>query len=158
MCVFASGQTVYADEAAFLRSMAGTWSGKGIVKVRTTSPTVSVTCRFQANTTPQSLSLNGKCTSLAIFSRSISASLRATGSKYAGSYIGAGTGPAGLGGQRAGNTINLGVTWAKEVNGDRRAVMTIEKIGNSALRLTTIDTDPGTGRSVVTSRIDLRRG
>jgi hypothetical protein len=36
--------------------------------------------------------------------------------------------------------------------------MTIEKVGDSGMRLTTVDTDPKTGESIVTSRIDLRRG
>ncbi len=61
------------------------------------------------------------------------------------------------GGKRAGNTINFGITWVKEVNGDRRAQMTIERIGDTGIRLTTVDTDPKTGKSIVTGRIDLRR-
>ncbi len=156
--VFASGSFAYADETAFLKSIAGSWNGEGTVKVRANSPTINVTCQFTSDTTPQSLSLGGKCTSLAIFSRNISADLKATGSQYAGSYVGAGTGTAGLDGQRDGDTINLGITWAKEVNGDRRAQMTIEKVGDTGMRLTTVDTDPETGESIVTSRIDLRRG
>ncbi len=156
--LFAAGGTpAHADETAFLTSMAGSWSGKGTVKVRANSPTIRVTCRFTSATTPQSLALNGKCTSLAVFSRAISADLKATGSRYAGSYVGAGTGTAGLNGRRAGDTINLGITWAKAVNGDRRAQMTIEKIGTSGMRLTTVDKDPKTGKSIVTSQIDLRR-
>ena len=98
--LFISG-AAHADEAAFLKGMAGNWSGKGTVKVRTNTPTINVTCRFVSDTTTRSLSLNGKCTSLAVFSRNISAELKATGTKYAGSYVGAGTGTAGLGGQRA---------------------------------------------------------
>lgn len=156
--VFASGSFAHADETAFLKSIAGSWNGEGTVKVRANSPTINVTCQFTSDTTPQSLSLGGKCTSLAIFSRNISADLKATGSQYAGSYVGAGTGTAGLDGQRDGDTINFGITWAKEVNGDRRAQMTIEKVGDSGMRLTTVDTDPKTGESIVTSRIDLRRG
>jgi hypothetical protein len=155
--IFACAGAAHADETAFLKGMAGNWSGKGTVKVRTNSPTMTVNCRFVSDTTAQSLSLDGKCTSLAIFSRNISADLKATGSNYAGSYMGAGTGTAGLGGQRAGDTINLAITWAKEVNGDRRAQMTIQKVGGSGMRLTTLDTDPKTGKSVVTSMIELRR-
>ncbi|TPP12019.1 hypothetical protein FJQ55_03485 [Rhizobium glycinendophyticum] len=146
-----------ADETAFLKSMEGSWGGRGTVKVRANSPTINVTCRFQTDTTAQSLSLDGKCTSLAVFSRNISADLKVKGSKYTGRYVGAGTGVAGLGGQRVNDTINLGITWAKAVNGDRRAQMTIEKVGASGMRLTTVDTDPRTGKSIVTSRIDLRR-
>jgi hypothetical protein len=79
------------------------------------------------------------------------------GSKYSGSYIGAGTGTAGLSGSRSGNAINLGIRWAKEVNGDRKARMTVEKIGENGMKLTTVDVDPETGKNVVTSQIDLRR-
>ncbi|MGO4486656.1 hypothetical protein EFD55_09510 [Rhizobium pisi] len=152
-----SGSIAHADEAPFLKSLAGSWNGKGTVKVRVNAPTINVTCRFKSDTTAASLSLDGKCTSLAIFSRVITADLKATGNRYSGSYVGAGTGTAGLGGRRAGDTINLGITWAKEVNGDRKAQMTIEKVGASGMRLTTVDTDPKTGKAVVTSRIDLRR-
>ena len=35
--------------------------------------------------------------------------------------------------------------------------MTIEKVGASGMRLTTVDADPITGKSIVTSQIDLRR-
>lgn len=34
--------------------------------------------------------------------------------------------------------------------------MTIEKAGTSGMRLTTVDTDPTTGGSVVTSRISVK--
>ena len=62
-----------------------------------------------------------------------------------------------MSGNRKGNTINLGIRWAKEVNGDRRARMSIQKVGDQGMRLTTVDTDPTTGKSVVTSQINLRR-
>ncbi|TWF47656.1 hypothetical protein [Neorhizobium alkalisoli] len=146
-----------ADEAPFLKSLSGDWSGTGTVKVRVNAPAIGVKCRFTSDTTAASLSLDGKCTSFAIFSRAISADLEASGDRYSGSYIGAGTGTAGLGGQRAGDTINLGITWAKEVNGDRKAQMTIEKVSPNRMRLTTVDTDPKTGKPVITSRIDLQR-
>ncbi|MGO6743562.1 hypothetical protein ACCS93_14005 [Rhizobium ruizarguesonis] len=146
-----------ADESAFLKTLAGSWSGKGTVKVRINAPTINVTCRFKSDANASSLALNGRCTSLVVFSRVISANLKASGDTYTGSYVGAGTGTAGLGGRREGNAISLAIRWAKEVNGDRRAQMTIEKTGASGMRLTTVDTDPATGRSVVTSRIELRR-
>jgi hypothetical protein len=43
------------------------------------------------------------------------------------------------------------------INGDRVANMTIEKIGDDRLRLQTVDKDLSSGKSVVTSRIDLSR-
>ena len=148
----------HAGEADFLKSLDGNWSGKGTVKVRVNSLPMTVSCKFSADTTERSLSLDGNCTGFMGFSRAIGAIIRSNGSTYSGSYVGAGTGPAGLDGKRAGNTLELGILWAKKVNGDRNAKMTIEKIGSDGMRLSTIDIDPKTGKSVVTSEINLRRG
>jgi hypothetical protein len=146
-----------ASDADFLESLDGNWTGKGTVKVRTDSSPVSVTCKFSSDSTASSLSLDGNCRGMVVVSRAISANLKANGQKYAGSYVGAGTGTAGLSGARKGNAINLGIRWAKEVNGDRQARMTVEKVGDSGMRLTTVDVDPKTGKNVVTSQINLRR-
>jgi hypothetical protein len=147
----------HAGEADFLKSLDGNWSGKGTVKVRVNSLPMTVSCKFSADTTERSLSLDGNCTGFLGFSRAIGAIIKSSGSTYSGSYVGAGTGPAALNGKRAGNTLELGILWAKKVNGDRNATMTIEKIGSDGMRLSTIDTDPRTGKSVVTSEINLRR-
>jgi hypothetical protein len=152
-----AASAVQASEAAFLESLAGNWSGKGTVKVRTDSSPINVACKFSSNTDDDSLSLDGNCRGLVIVSRAISADLRSNGQKYAGSYVGAGTGTAGLSGTRKGNAINLGIVWAKDVNGDRKARMTIEKVGENGMKLTTVDLDPKTGKNVVTSQINLRR-
>jgi hypothetical protein len=147
----------HASEAAFLNSLNGNWSGKGTVKVRTNSSPINVTCKFDSNATESSLSLDGNCRGMVIVSRAIGADLKVKGSKYSGSYVGAGTGTAGLNGSRSGNAINLGIRWAKEVNGDRKAQMTVEKVGENGMTLTTVDVDPESGKSVVTSQINLRR-
>ena len=149
--------TARGDESTFLRSLEGNWSGTGTVTVRADSLPMKVACRFKSDTTARSLELDGRCTSLAIFSRVIAADLEARGANYSGSYVGAGSGTAGLTGKRSGNAINLGIRWAKNVNGDRTARMKIEKVGEAGLRLTTVDIHPTTGKSIVTSRIDLQR-
>lgn len=89
--------------------------------------------------------------------REISADLKASGAGYTGVYIGSRTGPAQLNGSRAGNALSLGIRWAKEVNGDRKAQLTVEKTSGDGMRLTVTDTDPKTGKTMVTSRIDLKR-
>jgi len=147
----------HAAEAEFLKSLEGNWTGKGTVKVRADSKPVNVSCKFNSDAGGTSLSLDGNCTGLVVFTRAISADLKTSGASYSGSYVGAGTGPAGLNGSRKGNAINLGISWAKEVNGDRMAQMTIEKVGDNGMRLTTVDKDPKTGASVVTSRINLTK-
>ena len=155
MCFAVSA--AYADEADFLNSLDGNWSGKGTVKVRTNSSPIDVTCKFNSDATDTSLSLDGNCRGMVIVSRAIGADLKADGTKYSGSYVGAGTGTAGLSGSRSGNAINLGIRWAKEVNGDRKARMTVEKVGENGMKLTTVDVDPETGKNVVTSQINLSR-
>lgn len=153
----AGGFAAHANDGEFLGSLEGSWAGKGTVKVRTNSDPINVDCTFSTDTSDTSLSLDGKCRGLVIVSRAISADLTASGTSYKGSYTGAGTGVAGLSGKRSGDAINLGIRWAKEVNGDRAAQMTVEKVGENGLRLTTVDEDPKSGERVVTSRIDLRR-
>jgi hypothetical protein len=156
--VLSFGTAAHAGEADFLKSLEGGWSGKGTVRVRVNSSPMNVSCEFSSDTTGSSLSLDGSCTGFMGFSRAIGAVITTNGSTYSGSYVGAGTGTAGLNGMRSGNAIKLDIHWAKKVNGDRDAKMTIEKIGSNGMRLTTVDTDPITGKSVVTSLIYLRRG
>lgn len=156
-CLTAAASAAHADDADFLRSFQGNFAGKGIVKVTTEAPTVNVSCTFNSDATSTSLSLDGKCRGLVVVTRAISADLKSSGAKYTGVYVGSRTGPAQLNGSRSGNAINLGISWAKEVNGDRKARLTVEKNGDDGMRLTVTDVDPKTGKSVVTSRIDLRR-
>jgi hypothetical protein len=147
----------HADEGQFLKSFKGDFAGRGTVQVTTDVPNVTVSCSFKSNATSSSLSLDGNCRGLVVVTRAISANLKVTGDKYSGLYVGSRTGPAQLNGSRSGNAINLGIRWAQEVNGDRKARMTVEKRGTDGIRLTVTDTDPKTGKSVVTSRIDLKR-
>jgi hypothetical protein len=157
VCLAAGVGAPRADEAAFLGSLEGNWTGKGAVKVRVAAPTIHVSCKFKSTADASSLVLDGDCRGLLVFSRHISATLRADGSKYSGTYIGAGTGPSRLKGVRTGSAVDLGITWAKPVNGDRKARMTVEKNGANGMTIITTDVDPKTGESVVTSRIDLKR-
>lgn len=156
-CLLVAAGAAHADETKFLQSFKGNFAGKGTVQVTTDVPNVSVSCSFKSNATSTSLSLDGNCRGLVVVSRAISANLKVTGAKYSGVYAGSRTGPAQLNGSRSGNAINLGIRWAQEVNGDRKARMTVEKRGENGIRLTVTDTDPKTGKNVVTSRIDLTR-
>ena len=156
-CLLVAAGAAHADETKFLQSFKGNFAGKGTVQVTTDVPNVGVSCNFKSNATSTSLSLDGSCRGLVVLTRDISANLKVTDAKYSGVYVGSRTGPAQLNGSRSGNAINLGISWAKEVNGDRKARMTVEKRGENGIRLTVTDTDPKTGKSVVTSRIDLQR-
>ncbi|WP_315928118.1 hypothetical protein [Mesorhizobium sp. SP-1A] len=156
-CIAGTAIPAHADESAFLQFFNGKFTGKGSVQVTTSAPSVNVSCNFNSGSTSNSLSLDGSCRGLVVFSRQIAARLKVDGSRYSGTYIGSRTGPAGLSGSRRGNAINLTIRWAKEVNGDRKAQLTVQKIGSRGMRLTVTDFDPAKKRNVVTSRIDLNR-
>jgi hypothetical protein len=53
--------------------------------------------------------------------------------------------------------LNLTIRWAKEINGDRNAQLSVAKSGSRGLTLTTTDKDPASGKAVVTSKIVLHR-
>lgn len=146
-----------AAEGDFLGTLAGNWSGKGTVLTRIGASPINVTCNFASTAGTSTLSMQGNCRGMLVVQRSISADLKASGSRYSGTYVGPAGQPSALSGSRQGNAINLGVRWAKETNGDRTANMTIERIGSDRLRLQTVDNDPSSGKQVVTSRIDLSR-
>ncbi|MER9807780.1 hypothetical protein NKJ31_30155, partial [Mesorhizobium sp. M0133] len=107
-CLLTASATADADEANFLSSLQGNFSGKGTVKVTTDAPTVNVSCTFNSDATSSSLSLDGNCRGLVVVTRAISANLKARGAKYTGVYVGSRTGPAQLAGSRSGNAISLG--------------------------------------------------
>lgn len=101
--------------------------------------------------------LNGKCRGLLVVSRTVGAKLIQNGSAFEAHYVGAGPGPATLSGKRAGNSLELIINWAKEINGDRQAQLSVAKAGARGLTLTATDKDPLSGKSVVTSMIVLQR-
>lgn len=157
LAILLLAQPTGAAEPGFFASMAGKWSGKGSFRVNTKAPAVSVSCSFAADASAATLTLDGNCRGMVLVSRSIGVRLKADGQRYGGTYIGSRTGPAALSGRRRGDVLNLGIRWAKPVNGDRDAEMRVEKLGQNAMRIVTIDRDATTGKSVVTAQVDLKR-
>ncbi len=145
-----------ADED-FLTSLHGNWAGEGMVTIRIGLKPIGVSCAFNSTGNGNSFSMNGNCRGLLIVDRAISAKQQANGTRYSGVYIGASGGRSLLSGTRSGDTINLAVRWAKEVNGDFEANMLIRKTGENGLSLLTFDRDPRTGRNVMISDIVLQR-
>jgi hypothetical protein len=146
-----------ASEAQFLNTLDGQYEGQGRIRLRTDKAPINVDCTFSSATSETLLTLEGRCRGLLVVSRAIGAQLQINGNSYSGSYVGAGSGPASLSGKRSGNTLNLAIRWAKEINGDRRANLSVAKIGERGLSLKTTDKDPKSGEMVVTSEIILQR-
>lgn len=146
-----------ADESGFLSSLEGTWTGKGTVITRIGMPPINVNCTLSSDAKATALRMSGTCRGLVVVKRAIAADLAASGARYSGAYTGPSGRPSALAGNRQGNAINLTVRWNREINGDRVAAMTIEKVGDNGLRLRTTDKDGKTGKTVVTSDIRLVR-
>jgi hypothetical protein len=146
-----------ASEADFLASLAGSWQGTGYVMTRIGGGKFNVSCGLNVKSGAASLSMNGNCRGMVIVKRPISANITVKGQHYTGIYVGPSGMTSTLSGSRRGNAVHLSVRWAKVTNGDRDANMTIEKTGGNGLRLSTIDKDLSSGKTVVTSSIDLRR-
>ncbi|AFL50777.1 hypothetical protein ABIE78_003429 [Sinorhizobium fredii] len=149
--------TVQADESAFLGSLEGQWAGGGMVRVRVDRTPINVSCNFDSQATDVALSLKGTCRGLIVVSRSIGADLQFTGVNYSGTYVGPSGRKSTLIGKRRGSAINLTIHWAREVNGDRRANLTLQRVGENGMKLVTVDVDPRTGNRVVTSEINLQK-
>ncbi len=146
-----------ASEDDFLKSIEGQWTGGGQVLRKLGGEKVKVTCSMQSDANASSLSMDGSCRALVVVSRSFKANVTASGPSYSGNYTGVSGKASKLTGTRAGDTINLDVTWANEIYGDRKARMTIQKVGTNGLRIRTIDQDPSSGETIVTTDLDLRR-
>jgi hypothetical protein len=147
----------YAAEEDFLKSIEGNWTGGGKVLRKLGGENVSVTCNMKSDAQASSFSMGGSCRALLVVTRGFNAKVKTSGNSYSGTYVGVSGKPSTLSGSRKGNTINLNVTWANEMYGDRKATMTIQKVGNDGLRIRTIDRDPSSGKSIVTTHLDLRR-
>ena len=51
----------YADEAPFLQSLAGDWTGGGMMKRTTSSSPINLNCNFKTEASGEALSMQGIC-------------------------------------------------------------------------------------------------
>lgn len=151
--MLAAAPAAQAADAAFLRSLDGSWRGGGPVRMTPGSSPVNVTCSIASSASETSLSLDGSCTGMVVFSRRIGAELRFDGTSYSGSYVGSPRGTASLAGNRSGRVIELALNWP----GRPPASMRLESPTEDRMVLTTIETHPDTGENVVTAEFELVR-
>lgn len=146
-----------ATEADFLKSIEGQWSGGGTALTKIGGNNVSVNCKMKSSADDVNFAMDGSCRALVVVTRRFTARVKATGTSYSGTYVGVSGKPSTLQGSRNADTLNLNVTWAAVEYGDNKAVMTIQKIGATGLRIQTVDKDPKTGKSIVTTDLRLKR-
>lgn len=134
------------QEEAFVQRFDGSWRGSGMVQENFESSTHKISCSMRGEGQGTAIRVDGSCRAAVIFTRKIGASVRydPNSGLYTGTYIGSPTGPAQLAGKRQGDVINLKVTWAKPINGDRDAQITIVNNG-SGLRIVMTDKVGGNG-------------
>jgi hypothetical protein len=75
----------HAADTEFLQSLEGSWIGEGMIKVRSGTPAVTVTCAFNSDAPVAAFNLVGNCRGLVVVTRAISANLRVEGGNYTGS-------------------------------------------------------------------------
>lgn len=158
ICAICASSQAVASDADFLQSIEGRWSGGGTALTKLGGSNVKVSCSMRSDANISNFSMDGTCRALAVVSRSFNAKVQSSGTTYSGTYVGVSGKPSKLAGMRKGNTISFDATWANTVYGDRKATMTIQKVGTNGLRIRTIDRDPATGKNIVTTQLDLRRG
>lgn len=156
-CISLTPVGAMASEAAFLKSIEGQWSGGGTVLTKIGGNNVGVSCKMTSTANAADFAMDGSCRALVVVTRSFKARVKATGTSYSGTYVGVSGKPSTLQGTRNADTLNLDVTWAAVEYGDNKAVMTIQKIGDNGLRIRTLDKDPQSGKSIVTTDLKLKR-
>jgi hypothetical protein len=148
----AVGTAARADETDFQRRFTAAWSGGGnVVRDADTAPKpTKVSCTMAGSASGDAIAMDGTCRAYLLFSRPFEAKVRydASSGRYVGVYEGANSGPAALSGRREGDTLNLTITWAKPVNGDRTARLSIR---NDGRRIAVKLTDEAQGRQVTTT-------
>jgi len=153
------GGPAQAQESDFLNRFEGTFKGGGSVSRNETENATKVNCTMMGTASESSLSMGGTCRAAVIFSRKISADLAVDSSgRYTGTYVGSSIGPASLSGKRNGDSVNLTITWPKEVRGDTKAAMTIQNSGNGQVSITITDEVPAGGPQQQVSNISLSKG
>ena len=141
-----------AGEADFQKRFSASWSGGGQVlrdADRDPKP-AKVACSLDGSSGGDAIEVSGTCRAYLLFARPFAARVRfdPSSGRYTGIYSGAPSGPAQLSGMRRGDTLDLTITWAKPVNGDRTAWLTIR---NDGRRLAVRLTDQAKGRMVTTT-------
>jgi len=128
---------VLAAEEGFINRFDGVWGGGGMVIEDEDSGPTKVNCSLDGKGEGNEISVAGNCRAYAIFSRKVAVNVRyqPETDSYVGTYAGSPVGVARLAGKRRGDTVNLTMTWPKEVMGDTKASMSITNPGNGRVRV-----------------------
>lgn len=142
-------QEADSDEARFLSSLEGRFSGNGTLQ-NAGGSSRALSCRFNGDQQGQNLSLDGSCTAAAIFSTTIRIELRhdpKTG-HYAGTFRESMGTVANLAGKRQGQRLTLAFNeTAESVRPNPPATLTISR-QQDGVALTLRGSQPGEGQNL----------
>lgn len=146
-----------ASESELVGDITGVWKGTGFVQRNETSEPINVRCQIDGMQTELMMGFEGECRAMLVVKRPIGARLAREGDRFTGTYTGSRVGVAELDGALDGDSrIVLDMTFPKEVNGDDKAVMTINNADDGTFTITTVD-KMVSGVDVTTSQITFER-
>ena len=142
-------QEAGSGEAKFLGALEGRFSGNGTLR-NAGGSSRSLTCKFNGDQQGSRLSLDGKCSTAAIFSATIRIELRheAKTGRYAGTFRESTGTVANLSGKRQGQRLTLAFDeTAESVRPNPPATLTISRQQNG-VALTLRGSQPGKGQNL----------
>ena len=140
-----------------IADISGAWKGSGFVQKDEKSKPMNVNCAIEGEQSAASIGFVGECRAMLIMKRAIGADIRLEEGQYVGTYIGSRVGVADLNGAMTSpQVLELEMTFPKEVNGDDKATMTIERPDEATFKVTTVD-KMLSGVDVTTSQIVFER-
>lgn len=152
--IFSAGAGVSAQP---IGDITGQWKGSGFVQKDEKANKMNVRCEVTGDQTGENLAFDGKCRAMLVLSRDIGADIVRQGDAYTGTYVGSLSGPAKLDGTRVSpDRIELEMTFQRVVNGDDKAVMTIETSGDNQFSIITRDR-MNNGETITTSSVTFQR-
>jgi hypothetical protein len=136
----------HAASTSFFNDLSGSWSGSGNAYV-TKFGDISAKCRLAVTGAETQVAMNGSCGML-VFSQALGLTIKNSGgNRYVGTYTGSKTGPAKLEGTLQGDRLVMNIKWGGLVNGDRTALMILERTGPNSFAQTVNDKVAGKNRS-----------
>ena len=137
--------TAHAGANSFFDSLSGSWSGSGQAYLKKLGE-ISANCRLAITGAESQVAMKGSCGTL-VFSQALGLTIKnAGGNRYVGTYTGSKTGPARLEGTLQGDRLVMNIRWGGLVNGDRTAVMILERTGPNSFAQTVSDKVAGINR------------
>lgn len=141
-----------------IEDITGAWVGRGSVQQNETANPMRVNCAVEGLQDGERMSFEGECRAMLVVRRAIGLDIVRDGDSFTGTYIGSIAGGAAVleGTQTEAGTLDLTMTFEREVNGDQLGRMLITQPGDGTFIIMTED-DMASGETVKTAEITFAR-